>query len=183
MYGLTNKSTDKLIRGFFSLVEEKHYSTISVTELILRSGVSRTTFYRNFKDIFDMYDKICEMMLNEIMRSVVIPFANNNDKDLSVLFDLLCEKFESQKKYARLLCGRNGDKKFFEIGTKIAFSYAPIFEDILSERELFTLKFVVFSGMGTYVKSILDEEEYDEKNLDMYKEILTAIQKAGESIG
>ena len=179
MYGLTNKSADKLIRGFFSLLEEKHYSEITVTELISRSGVSRTTFYRQFEDIFDMYDKVCGLMIDEIMKSIVAAFENDKTGDLSVLIDVLCEKFESQKHYTRLLCGRNGDIKFFEIGVRVAFLYFSVFEKVLSEKELFTLKFVVFSGMGTYVKSILDDEIFDEKNIETYKRILTESQRAG----
>ena len=60
MYVTTNKATDKMIRAFFALLEEKPYGKISVTEFISRAGVSRTTFYRHYRDIYEMYDKVCE---------------------------------------------------------------------------------------------------------------------------
>ena len=114
------------------------------------------------------------------MRELTVSFASEKVNDLAELFESFCEKIGSQNHYIALLCGRNGDKRFFEIGAGIAMSCADIIEKALSDNELLALKFVTFSCMGTYVKCLTDGSEFDKKYIHMYKKILEDAQKAGE---
>ena len=178
MYAATKKSADKLKRAFFSLVEEKHYSKITVTELIGRADVSRTTFYRHYKDVYDMYDKICDEMLRDIVVGLV-PSEGDKDYDLAAGFEFFCEKMIARKYYVGLLCGKNGGKKFFETGAAIARDCILNGGSVLSDKELFALKFVAFSCISTYVKCVIEGSEFERKNILMYKKILADAQKAG----
>ncbi len=179
MYASTKKSTDKMKRAFFALVEEKHYSKITVTELIGEAGVSRTTFYRHYKDIYDMYDKVCVELIEGIMFELFPSAVGETAYDLADIFVPFCERMISQRYYIGLLCGKNGNKKFFEIGSRMAVEYVESVSGMLSENELFALKFVTFSCISTFVKCVIEDTQFNRNSIIMYRKILTDAQKAG----
>lgn len=179
MYAATKKSSDKMKRAFFELVEEKHYSKITVTELISKADVSRTTFYRHYKDVYDMYDKICVELLEDVLYKLVPSCINKGEYDLAAIFEVFCERMISRRYYIGLLCGKNGNKKFLEIGGKMAVELVESVGSLLGENELFALKFVAFSCISTYVKCVIEGTQFNKNNIVMYKKILTDAQKAG----
>lgn len=60
-------SQEKLFFCFIDLRKEKPTGKISVTELCQRAGVNRSTFYRNYYDIFDLEEKFEEYCVNSIL--------------------------------------------------------------------------------------------------------------------
>lgn len=57
----SNRITKECIRSaLLYLMEVKPYDKITITELVLRSGVSRMSFYRNYKTKDDVVKNICE---------------------------------------------------------------------------------------------------------------------------
>lgn len=46
--------------SLYKLLEKKHLSEITVKELCEKAEVNRTTFYRNYLDIYDLYEKLEE---------------------------------------------------------------------------------------------------------------------------
>lgn len=166
----------KLIKAFFHSLESKHYSKISVTDLITEAGCSRTTFYRHYTDVLDMYNKICEEMVVIMLGELADSLAKENSS-LSGLLDIFCDKLESQKYYIKLLCGENGGRKFFEIALERAIICADVLNPFLDENERFLFKFVVCSGIGSYVKSLIYSEDFDIRTLEMYREILSGTRK------
>ena len=176
---MRNRSADiKLKQAFFKLLETKSYSRISVSEVVAEAGLSRTTFYRYYTDIYDMYDKISVAIVDKIIAELAVVFSEKSDNRSSLL-EAFCEKLESQKRYIRLLSGENGGKEFFEIVTGSAFLSMNENNLRLSESDFFAVKFVLFSGIATYVKTLMDGTDFDSKYLEMYKRILTDAQEAG----
>lgn len=47
---------DRLMQAMISLTKEKEWSKISVTDLIIKAGVARVSFYRNFNTISDLIE-------------------------------------------------------------------------------------------------------------------------------
>jgi AcrR family transcriptional regulator len=173
------KKTDvdqKLIKAFFHSLENKHYSKISVTDLITEADCSRTTFYRHYTDVLDMYNKICEKMIDLFLSELVTEFEKD-DYNLSEVLEELCDKLESQEYYIRLLCGENGGRKFFEIAFEKAVVCADILNPSLDENKSFIFKFIVCSGIGAYVKSLVHSENFDLNTLEKYKEIISGTMK------
>ncbi|MDO5417615.1 MAG: TetR/AcrR family transcriptional regulator [Lachnospiraceae bacterium] len=71
----TNKLTKECIRtALILLMSEKPFDTISITEIVKRSGVSRTAFYRNFSSkedvLSDLSDVICQMAAELIWKAI-----------------------------------------------------------------------------------------------------------------
>ncbi len=53
--------TRRVIReSLYKLLETKHLSEITVKELCEEADINRTTFYRNYLDIYDLYEKLEE---------------------------------------------------------------------------------------------------------------------------
>lgn len=169
---------ERLIKAFFHFLENQHYTCISVTDLITEANVSRTTFYRYFDDVLDMYDKICQDMIEKLIAEIACAFIYEKPC-IPDLFDTFCEKLESQKEYIALLCGKNGGRRFFEIGLAVLSAYIEENNIKLTKLEKSAFQFTVFSGIGTYVKSLIDGVEYNTKYLELYRKILTEAQKAG----
>ena len=176
---MRRRSADiKLMQAFFRLLETKSYSKISVSEIVTQADLSRTTFYRYYTDVYDMYDKISAAIVGRIIDELVVIFSENS-VCRSELLEEFCERLETQKRYIRLLSGENGGKEFYEIVTRIAFSRMNENNARLSESDFFAAKFVLFSGIATYVKTLLDGTDFDSKYLEMYKRILADAQEAG----
>ena len=177
-----SESKQKLEIAFFKLLENHHYSKISVTDLIEEAGCSRTTFYRHYTDVLDMYDKVCFEIISKIVGDLSEGYYSGNTS-LTDVFDDFCLKLESQKDYIVLLCGKNGGRKFFEVGLEFCMEFFQDTNPFLSSNEAFALRFIVLSGIASYVKALLDGTEFDRKYLDMYKKILSDAEKEGARNG
>ena len=83
----TNKVKNKIINTFFTLLKEKSYLDISITELAERAGVSRISFYRNFGS-FDALMKEAYEMMGETTSAFINPiYAITDPADLKRYFD------------------------------------------------------------------------------------------------
>ena len=60
--------TKRVIReSVFKLLKKKRLSDITVKEICEDADVNRATFYRNYLDIFDLYEKIEEDLTAEAL--------------------------------------------------------------------------------------------------------------------
>ena len=176
---MRQRSADiKLMQAFFKLLETKNYAKISVAEIVAEASLSRTTFYRYYTDVYDMYDKISNAIADKIVAELAVVFSNNAISSAE-LFSVFCEKLDSQKEYIKLLSGENGGKEFFEIVIRRSFSNLNKRDASLSESEFFAIKFVLFSGIATYIKTLMEETEFNVRYLELYKKILVEAQEAG----
>lgn len=172
------KADTMLMLAFFKLLETKSYSKISVSEIVDEAGLSRTTFYRYYTDVYDMYDKISVSIVDKVISELFVVIAEKK-ADRGELFEMFCEKLESQKKYIRLLSGENGGKEFFETAIQRAFVYVKQYDLSFSEGDFFAIKFVLFSGIASYIRTLIDGTDFDSKYLETYKRILIEAQEAG----
>lgn len=56
----------KIEDAFFALLREKNFSEITVTDLVKKSGVARTSYYRNFNSKEDIIKGYIQRLRNEI---------------------------------------------------------------------------------------------------------------------
>jgi AcrR family transcriptional regulator len=59
------RSLDKTSKALFSLLSRKRYSEITVTELCLKAGITRKTFYRDFSSLEDVVDYLVYSNIND----------------------------------------------------------------------------------------------------------------------
>ncbi|SHO43960.1 TetR/AcrR family transcriptional regulator [Anaerocolumna xylanovorans] len=65
------------IEALFSLMEKKAFSEISVTELIQKAGIARTTYYRNFTS----KEAVISTYIDDILRNFNAEYPVRNFKD------------------------------------------------------------------------------------------------------
>lgn len=176
---MRKRSADmKLIQAFFKLIESKNYAKITVAEIVAEASLSRTTFYRYYTDVYDMYDKISVAIIDSIISELIFAFSDRS-ADRGELLDIFCDKLESQKKYIKLLSGENAGKEFFETVIKRVLMCFDGYNSSFTESEFFAVRFVLLSGIATYIKTLMNGTDFDRKYLEMYKRILIEAQEAG----
>ena len=52
--------------SLYKLLEKKHLSEITVKELCAQADINRTTFYRNYMDIYDLYEQLEEELIEQV---------------------------------------------------------------------------------------------------------------------
>ncbi len=73
-------SIKKITDAFIEMRRKKPVESISVTSLCKIAGVNKSTFYAHFQDIYDLTDKIENMMVEEIVSSFDDPEDIMNGK-------------------------------------------------------------------------------------------------------
>lgn len=82
------------------LMDEKPIDKISITELVNKAGVSRTSYYRNYNSKKEILTEVCSMIVDEIRDSVLDPSYIKNPR---VWFVKLCKKMREKSASIRLL--------------------------------------------------------------------------------
>ena len=67
--------------SLLTLMREKSYKDLSVTELCRKAGVSRMAFYRNYRIIGDLFRETAEDLNGEIIRRLGSPFRKGTDQE------------------------------------------------------------------------------------------------------
>ena len=67
--------------ALISLMREKSYKDLSVTELCRKAGVSRMAFYRNYSIISDLFRETAVDLNGEIVHALGSPFRERTGKD------------------------------------------------------------------------------------------------------
>lgn len=81
-----NKYTRMVIKeALYQLLKKNPLNQITVKEICLEAGINQTTFYRNFKDIYDLFETIEQEMVLTAFPDGTIP--KNPDKLLEVIAD------------------------------------------------------------------------------------------------
>ena len=94
-------------------MKQKPYDKITISELCIKAGVSRTAFYGNFKTKDDLLTLYVLNMNTEIINKIGSPFRNDTSLDLYInLFQVIKDNSEIlilifkagfQKKYLEIL--------------------------------------------------------------------------------
>lgn len=91
------KVKDNLLKALIELSQNKKWSNITVTELINKSSVARSSFYRNFETIEDIIDYGIGKIVEEYNQENPSQDEDFHDREL-ILF-----KFQFYKKHSDLI--------------------------------------------------------------------------------
>lgn len=105
-----------LIQGaFLGLLREKPIRNISVKELCARAGINRGTFYLHYKDIYDLYERMEQKLLEDLdglLANTPVIGAEQNAETSAAFIGALINFFERNEELCAILLGDNGDKQF-----------------------------------------------------------------------
>ena len=104
------RKTKRALRlGLAELLTEKGIQNITVRELSDRVEINRSTFYANFTDIYDLYHKTEDIVIQEINDIFLENYASNPQ----VFFEILFKYIHDNKQICRMFFGRNVSPTFF----------------------------------------------------------------------
>lgn len=76
-------SKEYIIEAFFMLLKTKKMEDISISDICAKAGVSRVTFYRNFKDKYDVINGYFMMMIKKFVLEMGTRAHHDNYYDIA----------------------------------------------------------------------------------------------------
>ena len=104
------RKTKKALReGLAELLLEKNIQNITVRELTDKADVHRSTFYANFKDIYDLYEHLEDVVIEDLSNILAAEY----NFDTAAFFGVLFRYVADNKIVCRLIFGGNVSRSFF----------------------------------------------------------------------
>ena len=161
------KTKRALRLGLAELLTEKSIQNITVKELSDKVEINRSTFYANFTDIYDLYHKTEDMVIQEIGDI----FSENYATSPQAFFEILFQYVYDNKQICRMFFGRNVSPTFFSRLTTL-FKEACLLcwqgnygiADITQELEYYA-HFYLSGGLSVIDKWADDDFEYSAEQL------------------
>ncbi|MCL2198266.1 MAG: TetR/AcrR family transcriptional regulator [Defluviitaleaceae bacterium] len=174
------RKTKKALRdGLVELLNEKSLQSVTVRELTERADVHRSTFYANFKDVYDLYTHTEDTILQEIREIVAVDCVNKPH----VFFNILLGYVSENREVTRLFFGGNINGAFYERLTtmfKSACVNAWCKEyGISGTAEMdYYVQFCLSGGLGVIGMWVARDFDYPiEELVDMLAEIESGVGK------
>lgn len=115
---MSNEESNKLTKeclqtALIYLMNEKPFEKITITELVQRSGVSRSAFYRNYSSKEDIVYELCDTVSHTLAESLQ---KVQNKEELYSFFLNAFQKIQDEKKAFQLLLQANlSNNSFVEL--------------------------------------------------------------------
>lgn len=132
------KTDDAIVGAFYELLATRGFEKITVSDIIKRAGVNRSTFYRHYVDKYAILDSIKEIA-SPFGDEMIAPLTDENHHVFDVLFngDFLREAFpESFKRVFMILLRVRTESFDMEQITKDGFAHQYKPEDASFEAQL-----------------------------------------------
>ena len=110
------KRTDKLVlEALLDQTVEKGFAVLSVSDITKYAGINRATFYRHYRDKFDLLDHYAQGVyeLLDVPPEAGLQAANNTDAN--PIFHRLVrilDHIRANARFYRVMLGKNGDPAF-----------------------------------------------------------------------
>ncbi len=73
---LKTAAEKKIEKALIECIESGEFPKVTVAELIEKAGVSKSTFYRNYHDVYEVFEKLLDDFVDRIMGVVDMVFKN-----------------------------------------------------------------------------------------------------------
>ena len=123
----TKKTKQALRMGLAELLEEKTIQQITVKELVEKADIHRATFYANFEDIYDLYNHMEDIAIDNIRSTVTSGYAFEPKK----FFEMLLAYITDNQQMCRLFFGGKVSKTF---SNRVNELFLDSYLDYLSEK-------------------------------------------------
>ena len=104
-----------LCNTLINLIAEKGFDAISVKDIAERAMINRATFYRHFKDKFDLLDNYAQAVYELLDVPLEVEPQKPNKGDANQLYQGLTRVLDhicANARFYRVMMGRNGDPSF-----------------------------------------------------------------------
>jgi len=180
------RKTKKALReALVELLNEKSLQHVTVRELTDKADIHRSTFYANFKDVYDLHYHMEDTIIKEINDIISIDYTFSSKAFFKVLVDYI----NKNRQISRLFFGGNINTTFFERITDL-FKNACIDTwhkeynvTNLSEEMDYYVQFCLSGGLGIIGMWVSGGFEYPvEKLVEILSETDSAIAKLSQGV-
>lgn len=103
--------------AFLLMVKEKSFEKITVSDIVKKAGIVRSTFYNHYEGIPDLIVAIEDKTIQDIF-DLMESFHPKNDEDIcKTYFQTLCDYTKDNAFLAELLCSPRGGQVFTKMMT------------------------------------------------------------------
>lgn len=168
---------DAIIDAFFLLIKEKDYGKITVSDVIKKAGIVRSTFYNHYENIPALVSAAEDKTISDIF-SMMESFRPKNDKDMCRSYFLaICNYTQKNPFLSNLLESASGDG-FFEKAMTMFHEYVTNASDhsaasnVSREQYSYLIAGTIGSTIGILHKWIAEDFDTPAEKI---AEILTTI--------
>ncbi len=86
---------DTIKKTLTALVRTKSISSVTVNQLCRQAAISRTTFYRHYKDIYDVVEECEDDMIRSLQEIILCSKNQSPEEILSIVFNNMKDNPES----------------------------------------------------------------------------------------
>lgn len=122
---------------FLNLLSQKHISNITVSELCKGAGITRTSFYGHYQDVYDLLDKVQRRMTSQVIELFRSEWSQNS-RDVHIAFIQTFRYIKEHSDFFRYFL-KNADLKMVFTSAQMA----GLFEHELSGPEMLYVTFFV----------------------------------------
>lgn len=99
------KTKMSIEKAVLELLEEYSLKEITVQNIIDKAMVNRGTFYRHYRDKFDVIEKMCQVQLDHLKEIVALKFSlPGSSSSKLALEEVYKGLFEQRKAFLKLFC-------------------------------------------------------------------------------
>lgn len=110
------KRTDKLVlEALLEQTVQKGFSALTVSDITRHAGINRATFYRHFRDKFDLLDNYAQAVYELLDSPPEIGSQKSNTGDANPVYQGLIrvvDHIRANARFYRVMLGKNGDPAF-----------------------------------------------------------------------
>lgn len=113
-YNLHNEVSLRVMNGFCQLVKQTDFTKLTILEICNTSGISRKTFYKNFKDKNDIIEQI-------LIKDIFSPMENlrelysNMDLPKGMILEWQYDQFYKNRNFYKRISSFTGQNSFSEL--------------------------------------------------------------------
>jgi AcrR family transcriptional regulator len=107
------RSREAIRRAFVELLEEVPLEKVTVTEIVKRADVNRSTFYAHYPDVYGVLEEIEEETLDEVRSALSLLEGGGFLSDPTPALRQVARVIEANKESYRVLIKADGFARFF----------------------------------------------------------------------
>lgn len=137
-----------LLEALAEIMIKKDLRNITVRELADKADVHRATFYAHYCDVYDLYEQMEDMIVNELV--AIVDDVSLSDKKF---FEALIEYIYSNSKICRMFLDKNSNRSFVDrVSSILETKYIEIWKQDLGKQ---TLPEAWYYGATYHIKGCL----------------------------
>ena len=153
-YRSSIRSKTLIRNALVSLMQEKPFEKITITDIVRRADINRGTFYAHFKDSREVLERIRSDALSEMKDAIYSIPSDIVIRDPKPLLEKISEFLSEDSTYYRMLLSTSGIQEFLNEIKQIAMRYF-LDSDLAKNHPnkdllILRLDFIISAAAGIY---------------------------------